>query len=234
MATINISLPDLPYAVEEALNRLRINVKFCGKNTKKILVVSSVPNEGKSFISMHLWRMLAESGFKSVLMDTDLRKSVMKERHHFTSEDEIKGLDYYLSGLSEYSDIVYHTNIANGDIIPSTQSLENPSTLLEDPRFGELFERLSEDYRYVIVDAPPLINVADGALIASMCDGAILVVNSAETSRNLVRQSLAQIERSDCKMLGMVLNKVRMENRAYYKYYGKYGKAYYHSDPVGK
>ena len=112
--------------------------------------------------------------------------------------------------------------------------MENPSTLLEDPRFGELFERLSEDYRYVIVDAPPLINVADGALIASMCDGAILVVNSAETSRNLVRQSLAQIERSDCKMLGMVLNKVRMENRAYYKYYGKYGKAYYHSDPVGK
>ena len=227
MEKIEMKLPELPYAVEEALNRLRINIKFCGKNTKKILVVSSVPNEGKSFVAVNLWRMLAEAGFPSVLVDADLRKSVLQDRHAFKAEKEINGLDYYLSGQAEYTDIVYNTNIENGDIVPSTNLLENPSTLLEDPRFHELFDRLSEDYRYVIVDAPPLVNVADGALIATLCDGAILVVNSGETSRALIKQSLTQLERSNCKLLGTVLNKAEVANRAYYKYYGNYYGSYY-------
>ena len=81
-------------------------------------------------------------------------------------------MDYYLSGWAEYSDVVYKTNIKNGDIVPCTNLLENPSSLLEDARFGELFDKLTEDYRYVIIDSAPLVNVADGALIASMCDGA--------------------------------------------------------------
>ena len=202
MSTINVTLPDLPYAVEEALNRLRVNIKFCGKNTKKILIASSVENEGKTFVAIHLWHMLAEAGFPTVLVDTDLRKSVLKSRFQFQSDDEIKGLDYYLSGWAEYSDVVYKTNIKNGDIVPCTNLLENPSSLLEDARFGELFDKLTEDYRYVIIDSAPLVNVADGALIASMCDGAVLVVRSAETSRNLVKQSVTQLQRSGCKLLG--------------------------------
>ena len=119
MGSIQIEFPQLPYEVEEALNRLRVNVKFCGKNTRKILIDSSVPDEGKSFVSVQLWRMLAEAGLQTVLVDADLRKSVMKEHYHFQySEKEPKGLDYFLSGLAEYSDIVYHTNVKNGDIVP--------------------------------------------------------------------------------------------------------------------
>lgn len=229
MASLNICFPELPYAVEEALNRLRINIKFCGKNTKTILVISSVPDEGKSFVAVQLWRMLAEAGFRSILVDTDLRKSVLKERYKFESKEELRGLDYYLSGLSEYSDIIYNSSVENGDIIPCTNLLENPSSLLEDPRLRELFEKLSDDYRYVIVDAPPLMDVADGALIASLCDGAILVVNSGETSRTLVKQSMGQLERADCKLLGVVLNKTEPAGRGYYKRYGKYYSKYYSS-----
>lgn len=231
MGSIQIEFPQLPYEVEEALNRLRVNVKFCGKNTRKILIDSSVSNEGKSFVSVQLWRMLAEAGLQTVLVDADLRKSVMKEHYHFQySEKEPKGLDYFLSGLAEYSDIVYHTNVKNGDIVPCTNLLENPSTLLEDPRMGELLDKLAEDYRYVIVDAPPLVNVADGVLMAHMCDGAILVVNSGETSKTLIKQSLNQLERADCRLLGMVLNRAQTATRAYYKYYGKYGSYYYGKD----
>ena len=226
MEKINLDLPELPYAVEEALNRLRINIKFCGKNTKIILVVSSTPNEGKSFVSVQLWRMLAEAGFRTVLVDTDLRKSVLKSRHNFADNENLRGLDYYLSGQAEYEDVVYETNVENGDMVPCTNLLENPSSLLEDARFRELFGKLSEKYRYVIVDSAPLIDVADGALIASMCDGAILVVNSGETSRGLIKQSLNQLERADCRLLGMVLNKTEVASRAYDKYYGKYGRYY--------
>lgn len=233
MKQITMNIRELPYAVEEAMNRLRVNIKFCGKNTKKILIISSVPNEGKSIVSVHLWKMLAEAGFPSVLVDLDLRKSVLKERLEFQHKGEITGLDYYLSGLSEYQDVVYETNISNGYVVPVSNLLENPSALLEDPRMGELLNRLEEDYRYVIIDSPPLDSVADGALIASLCDGAILVVRSGMTSKRLVRQSLQQLDRVHCRLLGMVLNRVETKSRAYQKYYGKYG-SYYNDYYGGK
>ena len=233
MKKLDMKMQELPYAVEEAMNRLRINIKFCGKNTRKILVISSVPNEGKSTVSVYLWKMLAEAGFPTVLVDMDLRKSVLKERLDLKDEakTEITGIDYYLSGLSEYQDVVYGTNVENGFVVPVSNLLENPSTLLEDPRMGELLDHLAEDYRYVIIDSPPLESVADGALIASLCDGALLVVRSGMTSRRLVRQSLQQLERVGCRLLGMVLNRVETRSRAYQKYYGKYGK--YYSDYYG-
>lgn len=87
MEKIQLSIPKLPYAVEEAMNRLRVNVKFCGKNTKRILITSSVPNEGKSMVSVQLWKMLSEAGFKTVLVDCDLRKSTLKNRHNFADEN---------------------------------------------------------------------------------------------------------------------------------------------------
>lgn len=139
MNQLNVNLPELPYAVSEAMNRLRINIKFCGKNTRKILLTSCQPNEGKSTISSYLWKMLAEAGFPTVLVDVDLRKSVMKTRFQMDYDDDTTmGLNHYLSGMAEYEDVVYSTNIPNGYMVPCTQLLENPSALLEDVRFKEL------------------------------------------------------------------------------------------------
>lgn len=227
MKQIQMDIPELPYAVEEALNRLRVNIKFCGKNTKKILITSSVPGEGKSTVAVQLWKMLAEAGFKAVLVDTDLRKSVLKDRVRFKSEKDIKDLRYYLSGLAEYEEIVYETDIQNGYIVPVISTLENPSSMLEDARLGQLFEHLSAEYRYIIVDSLPLDSVSDGSLVAPFCDGALFIVRSGITSRKLVRASLRQLERTGCRLLGIVLNRVEVKSRAYKKYYGKYGENYY-------
>lgn len=232
MNQINMTFPALPYSVEEAMNRLRVNIKFCGKNTRIILVTSSVPGEGKSSVSVHLWKLLAEAGFPSVLVDVDFRKSLLKSRHNYSFEGELKGLDYYLSGLAEYQDVIYKTNVENGYIVPCSHLLENPSALLEDARLKEMMAHLSEEYRYVIIDSPPLDSVSDGLLIGSLCDGAILVVRSGMTSKSLIRQSLQQLERVKCKLLGTVLNGVETNSRAYSKYYGKYGK--YYSDGYGQ
>lgn len=227
MSKLNLTIPDLSYAAEEALNRLRVNVKFSGKSTKKLLITSSVPNEGKSHIAIYLWKMLAEAGFRTVFVDGDLRKSVLKDEMDYTCEDEdLKGLAYYLSGMGEYDEVVHQTNIENADIIPCTNLLQNPSPLLEDPRLEELLNQLAENYDYVIIDSPPLVSVSDGALFAALCDGAILVVRCAETPRGLVRQSINQLARTRCRLLGMVLNGVETNKRAYGKYYG-YGGYYY-------
>ena len=216
MNQLNVNLPELPYAVSEAMNRLRINIKFCGKNTRKILLTSCQPNEGKSTISAYLWKMLAEAGFPTVLVDVDLRKSVMKTRFQMDYDDDTTmGLNHYLSGMAEYEDVVYSTNIPNGYMVPCTQLLENPSALLEDIRFKELLNTLSENYRFVIIDSPPLGSVADGALIASLCDGAVLVVRAGTTPRTLIKQSLYEIQQSGCKLLGTVLNRADVKGRAY-------------------
>lgn len=226
MNQLTITLPELPYAVEEAMNRLRINIKFCGKNTRKILLTSCLPNEGKSTVSSYLWKMLAEAGFPTVLVDVDLRKSVMKSRFQIEYGEDMKGLNHYLSGLAEYEEVVYETNIQNGYLVPCTQLLENPSALLEDVRFRELLDKLAEHYRFVIIDTPPLGSVSDGALVASMCDGAVLVVRAGDTPKAMIRQSLHEIEQSGCKLLGTVLNRAEVKSRAYGKYYSKYANKY--------
>lgn len=225
MKKANINLIDLPYSVEEALNRLRVNIKFSGNDTKKILITSSVPNEGKSFVSTYLWKLLAEAGFKTVFIDLDLRKATASNRYKIESEGEMKGMDYYLSGLAEYEDVVYESNIPNGYIVPCTNVLENPTVLLEDARFEKLLDQLAEDYRYVIIDSPPLDNVADGALIASMCDGAVMVVRSGYASKKIIKQAAGQLERVGCKLLGTVLNRVPVTK----KRYGKYARYYRYS-----
>lgn len=226
MKQLDIVLPELPYAVEEAMNRLRVNIKFCGKNTKKILLTSCVSNEGKTTVSTYLWKMLAEAGFPTVLVDVDLRKSVMMKRLQADYKEE-KCLNHYLSGMAELNEVIYKTNIPNGYLVPCTQLLNNPSSLLEDARFKELLDTLAEKFRFVIVDTPPLGNVSDGTLIGSMCDGAILVVRAGETSKSMIRQSINEIEQSGCKLLGTVLNRADVSGRAgRYGRYGKYGYGY--------
>lgn len=225
MKKLEIKFTELPYAVEEALNRLRVNIKFCGKNIQKIMVTSSFPNEGKSFASLNLWRMLAEAGIKTAFVDLDLRKSNINKTLGIKNEnEELIGIDHYLSGMAEYNDVVYETNIENAYIVPSVHMLENPANLIEDPRFEKLLENLSKEYRYIIIDTPPIINVTDGALIASYCDGAIVVVRAKSTPKKSVRQTMQQIERSGCKILGAVLNRVPSEENVYSAYYSKYEK----------
>ena len=99
--------------------------------------------------SVRLWKLLSEAGFPTVLVDVDLRKSELQKKYEVEGIEE--GLNHFLSGLAEYEDVVYETNIPNGHIVPVTTLLEHPSALLEDPRLGELLDRLAEDYRYVII-----------------------------------------------------------------------------------
>ena len=233
LSKVNINVEEMDYTTEEELKTLRTNLLFCGVDKKVIVVTSTIPGEGKTETSMNLARSLAKLNKKVLLIDLDLRKSVIKSRHNIQTEGEIKDLGYYLSGQAEYEDVVYETNIPNGYIVPCCNLLENPSALLEDDRFAELLNKLAEQYRYVIIDSPPLGSVADAAQVASLCDGAVLVVRSGETSRNVIKQSMQQLEQVRCKLLGVILNRVEVSGRAYKSYYGKY-KSYGYGYGYGK
>ena len=194
------------------------------------MVTSCQPNEGKSSVSFELARSLAEDGKRVVLVDLDLRKSVMVGKRQITTADkkELKGVSHYLSGQAELADIVYTTNIENLDVVFTGPMAPNPTELIGGPLFDAMMAKLREDYDMVVVDTPPLGTVVDAALVAPHCDGAILLIQSNSVSYRFAQNVMRQIDATGCKLLGVVLNKVDTGHRpGYYKGYGYYRKSYY-------
>lgn len=228
------NMPELPYSVEEAINGLRINIGFLGNDIKKIMIISTMPDEGKSFVAIQLWRQMAESGTPTILVDADLRKSVTTEKYGIRLENgKIYGTSYYLANNFSLEEAILHTDWECGDILPNTKNVINPSRLIEGERFDNMLNNLAGRYRYVFIDTPPLNMVSDGERIGNRCDGAILVVRGGATSKSMVRNSIQQLKRAGCPLLGIVLNRVEGARSGYYykkyggKYYGKYGSKYY-------
>lgn len=218
--------PPLSYACDEAVNTLCTNLSFAGENVKRIMITSCHASEGKSFLSMNVMRTLAKLGKTVVLVDADLRRSVMHVRWQFTldsKERNPQGLPHYLAGNASLDDVTYKTDLDTGFIIPTFRTIANPTLLLQSDRFQQLLDRLGQEYDVVLVDTPPLGSVADGLQIAAHCDGAILVVRGGVTPRRIISSSLMQLKSINCPVLGTVLNRVKMENSPYYYKYARYG-----------
>ncbi len=227
-------LEALNFETEEALNQLRINLSFCGDNLRTIMITSSVPNEGKSFVSLHLWRMLANLGMKTLLIDADLRNSEMINSFQMSTEGKMMGIAYYLSGKCRIEDALYSTDIPNGYILPTSATVANPTILLESRKFSGVVEACSERFDYVIIDTPPLGSVADALNISRYCDGSILVVRSDAAPRKTVEESVRLLKRTETPILGVVLNRVDLRSRSNRYYSGYYRKRYYYKQGYGK
>lgn len=219
--TVN-QLPQLPFDVAESINQLRVNLGFCGKEIKNVMITSSTPDEGKSFVSMNLWNQMARVGNRTLIIDCDLRNSEMRTRYGIGGDDKFLGLVHYLAGQVELDDIIYQTDVSNGFIIPVATHIANPSLLLEGERFEKLMSYCRESFDYVLVDTPPLINVADSLNIATHCDGTVLVVRSGETSRRLVETSIQMLQKTSTPLLGTVLNRVDTSRKTYQYYYKRH------------
>ena len=223
-------IPELPFDVTEALNQLRINLGFCGDQIKTVMVTSSVPNEGKSFITMQLWKMMAEVGTPTLLVDCDFRNSEMRRRYSVRSvgEEKMVGAPHYLAGQVELEDVIYKTNIPNGYMIPVTSSIANHTILLESENFSRMMAYCKERFGYILVDTPPLGSVADALNVTRHCDGSVLVVRSGDTPRKIVENSVQMLKRAESPLLGVVLNRADVNSRfsAYYHRYYRSGEYY--------
>lgn len=210
------------YAYEESIKTLRTNIRYSGRNVRVIMLTSSFPGEGKSSVTFSLARSLAQTGKKTLLIDADIRKSVLASRYRL--EQEIFGLSQLLTEQKTLEEVIYNTNIEGMDIIFSGPFSPNPAELLEEPTFHQLIETARAEYDYIVIDTPPISNVIDGAIIAKECDGAVLVIESGAISYRVAQKVKNQLEKSGCRILGAVLNKVGNQRDGYYsKYYGKYG-----------
>ena len=224
-AVINGSLT-LDYAGAEAFNTICSNLTFSGKNLKKIVVTSCEPNDGKSFVSIQVAVNMAHRGKKVLLMDADLRLSVMKSVYDISLSGAGMGLAHFLSGQCSLDDAVYETNIPNFYLIPIGTDVQAPLSLIATPDFDTLMSALGGSFDLVIIDAPPIGIVIDAAEIARSCDGSVLVLEYNKTHRRALQEARQQMERTGTPILGCVLNKVamdRLSTKKYYSYGGRYG-----------
>lgn len=221
------------YAVAEALNTLCTNLSFAGENVKKIMITSCHASEGKSFLSMNIMRTMAKFGKTVVLVDADLRRSVINSRYklQFPNPDCRWGLAHYLAGKVPEEDVIYRTNIEGAYMVPVGRDISNPLPLLNSMRFERLLDDLAQRFDYVFVDVPPLGMVIDGAQIAKSCDGALIIVNYNAVRRQELIDVKEQLEQTGCPILGTVLNMVEYDSylskkyyyKSYYSNYGYYG-----------
>lgn len=234
MKKIKIQFPKMDdYRMVEGLNQLKTNLAFCGKDIKVITVTSSVPNEGKSSVSFDLARALTENGKKILLIDCDLRKSVMVAKYHMEGID--KGLSHYLTGQATKEEVIYGTEEEGLSIAIAGPLSPDPTSLLDSSLFEEFLDSEREVYDYVIIDAPPLGIVIDAVIIGKYSDGAVIVIEQGVIKRRIVQDVIKQLKRGEIRILGAVLNKVddRVGEYGYGSYKYQYG-GYYGQDTETK
>lgn len=206
--------------VSEAIRTLRTNLEFTfvGKEKNIILVTSSMPGEGKSFISANLAASFSLIDCKTLIIDADMRKG---RQYKIFNLEKDKGLSsLLLEDVKKYSKYICKTEIKNLDVLPSGIVPPNPSELLGSEKNKELLDLLQEKYDLIIIDCPPINAVTDALVLTKYVTEVILVSAYKITPIDLLEQSKKLLENSGAKIAGVVVNK--LENKKDHYYYGKY------------
>lgn len=207
------------FQTAEALKTLRTNLMFCGEEVKAIALTSFSAAEGKSTISFQLAVSFAQAGKRVLLMDADLRKSVLANR--LRVHGKVQGLTHYLSGMANARELLYQTDVPGLYIMFAGARVPNAAEALGSKSFKKLIPALKENFDYIIVDAAPVGQVIDCAIIAPELDGVLMVVDATNNSYKLERRAKQQLEKSGGKVLGAILNRVDFKDKG-----GYYGRAY--------
>jgi len=195
--------PNQNYFLREAYKTARTNFMFSGSGIKTVIVTSCQMSEGKSTVSLNLALSLAEFGKRVLLLDADLRKSIMA--NHIDAPLE-KGFSHFLSGQAEWNEVVCQTQFEKLDVVFSGKTPPNPVELIGSDRMKRCLEDAREEYDYILIDSPPLGMVIDSAVLAPFCDGAILVLDTGRIPAREAQRVKAQLEKSGCRLLGVILN----------------------------
>ncbi len=199
------------FQAAEAIKALRTNILLCGDDVRAIGLTSYGAAEGKTSISFQLAASLAQNKKSVLLIDADLRQASLQER--LAIRDKIDGLSQYLTGRAEMEDAVKQTDVPGLFVMFAGSVVSDPSELLGGERFKRLIASLKEAVDYIIVDTAALGQVIDCAAAAPALDGVLLVVDASHSSCKLERRIKGQLERTGCRILGVVLNRVDIKRR---------------------
>jgi capsular exopolysaccharide synthesis family protein len=157
---------------------------------------------------------LAQAGERVVLVDTDLRRPSLHRVFGVRNSFGLTGL--ILSNTTDPKPALVDSGVRNLLLLPSGPQPPNPADLLISGNMRRIVEKLSEVATYIIFDTPPVLSVADAAILAGNADGTILVTEAGKTRRGAVKRALTDLDHTHARMLGIVVNKVRAGESGYY------------------
>ncbi len=216
--------------ISEVFRTLRTNIQFMNTKgkLKTILVTSTLPGEGKSWISSNLAVTFAQAGKKVVLIDADMRKG---RQYSIFEVSPRPGLSNYLSGIDEsndenheldLADYIQETDVENLYLIAAGNIPPNPAELLIAPQMVDLLEQLKEMCDIIIIDGTPSQLVTDALILTRLVDSTLIVTASKQTKKEDLKRVIANIGQVGGKIAGVVVNKIPMNAKKYEQsyYYG--------------
>ena len=212
------------FVMTESLRKVQAGLRFLDveRPVKVIAISSSISAEGKTSLSLRLARVMAEGAADVLLIDADLRKPQIADR--LALEGGI-GLADVLAGEVTLEQAVQRALSPRLHVLPAGSAVPNPGGLLASSSMSALIEELRGRYAYVVIDAPPLLPVADASVLATHVDGLLLVARHGKVTRAQVASSVQQLNQVDARVLGAIINATPRGNRFHTRkstyYYGR-------------
>ena len=217
-----------PFVFSEAYKSLRTNVDFLltENESRVLLVTSSIPNEGKTSVSINLAISLAQTGKKVLLIDCDLRKPKVHAYLRIKHSSKL-GLSTVLTGESTAEEAIGYIDNLNLYVMLSGPTPDESTALFTAESTYDIIKELSEKFDYVICDTAPISVVSDAAVLNRCCDGVLFVIRQKYTNMRQVKDALSALNAVDANIVGAVLNGYDIgEDMTYaynkYYYYRKY------------
>lgn len=200
-----IAYTDPQSLAAEQFRTLRTNINFSSLEAgiRTMVVTSAAPQEGKSTTSANLSVVFAQEGKKVLLVDGNMRKPSVHSIFHI---ENAVGLSNVLTNQSTAETAISTTFVERLDLMSCGPIPLNPAELLSSKKLDALVHQLTDMYDVVIFDAPPILSVADGQILANKCDGTILVINSGHTDKELAVEAKEAVETANSRIIGAVLN----------------------------
>src|SRR5579871_3415507 len=202
-----------------------------GAPPKVIMVTSALPQEGKTTTSINTAVVLAQKGVRVLLIDADLRRPSI---HKTLGMGPHSGLSNVLTGSTTVEQAITSSPILpNLFVLPSGTPPPNPAELLASANMRDLLNQLREQYDHVVIDTPPSLSVTDAVVLSPRADAVVLVIRSAQTTKQALRRSRDVLMQVNAKVVGVLLNAVDLSSPDYYYYYeyqGKYARYYRDED----
>jgi capsular exopolysaccharide synthesis family protein len=208
----------------EMFRTLRTNLRFSHVDMPRrvVLLTSTGPDEGKSTVLANLGVSLAQSGRRTLLVDTDLRRPAL---HRLLDLPNGPGLADVVAGDAELADAVRRTRVDDLEVLACGTLPANPAELIESARLQQLISELRGSYDYVLLDSPPAGGLVDASLLSSIADGVLFVVEPRRFDLRVLRGALRQLDRAGARVYGVVINKAPEEvGSPLYDYYGEESK----------
>lgn len=206
----------------ESYRSLRTNINFYlkNKNTKCILVSSSITGEGKSFNSVNIAASYAALGNRTILLNSDMRKATPL----FEPADANVGLSTFLNGDTDWQKIIQNADMENLYYIPSGPIPPNPMELIASTKTDELFARLKDNFDCIVIDSTPMAQVTDAFNLVKFADVCLMVTRYKYTPKKVLRLVLKDLKQKQIENVGLLLNDNRIAGEQYGYGYGYYKK----------